>query len=115
MKNRPYVNREMILVSDLINQTTLFPILHDIYVEVRKARKNVDIVMYHRNILGSERCSSIQNKYWIWDKDNYRVIVSNVTGIQLEVSLGADFEKIKTGIKTYLSDMSIPLSIQNYI
>lgn len=108
------LTKSTIPVSDLLNQTPLFPILHDIFMQVRSAKtqKKIDTVKLHKERLGNETISSSSSL--IWDKKLYIVAVSNTSGVHLEVSSDASLETAKAAIETYIRDMELPINVDRY-
>lgn len=114
-KYKTFFERETVAVDSIIKEDPLFLVLFEIFCQVRKERGNQDVIAFHQDRLGVEtHVFRPEKKLYAWDKNNYRVIVSNTTGIHLEVELGASFETAQAGIESYLADMRLPIDVATF-
>lgn len=115
VKAKNFFQRETIGIDSVIKETPLFTVLHEIFCQVRKARGSMDVIGYHRTQLGPEtHIFRPEMKWYLWDRSKYRVVVSNTTGIHLEVEIDASFDRAREAVESYLSDMKLPIDVGVY-
>jgi len=67
----------------------------------------VNLVKYHKSHLGKQDyCVNLEFRMWVWDREGYRLYVSNQKGICFEVPPTASVEDVSTALGDYLWDVA---------
>jgi hypothetical protein len=72
-------------------------------------KSGVSLVQYHKDKLGrQDRCWNGEFRFWIWEREGYRVYISNHKGICFEVPQDATLEESTKALADYRWDLGCP-------
>ncbi len=70
--------------------------------------KNNNLVSYHKDLLGTQTKTFVgEYRYWVWETNLWRVIVSNIKGICFEVPENSTKESALLAWDDYKSKMGL--------
>ena len=91
-------------------------VIMDIHFEVRKARRDKDLVSYHKIKLGKQTTTfTTDQRLWVWDKPKYRLFVGNSKGICIEIDEKASKVDAAQALKDYVKEMKVPINVDSYL
>jgi hypothetical protein len=78
----------------------------NVYKEIHKSNKSC--VKYFKDILGKQSCcKNYTKRFWVWERNNYNILVANKIGYSIEVSYNTSYEEATEIWKNFLLSIGI--------
>lgn len=89
----------------------LLPMHLDVSLAAQAA--GLTLVEYHKAKLGpQDYCWTGEFRFWVWDRDGYRIYVSNQKGVGFEVPADATYDEAMQALRAYMKEVQFTAPAQ---